>query len=249
MSRDIKGKTVAITGAAEGLGLETASHYLQAGAKVVIILDINEKLGNEAVKSLNSKYGPGKAFYIKCDVTTDLERAYTEMIDQFKTIDVLFNNAGILNEPLLRKTIEINVTALIEWSMKFFEHMRTDKGGQGGTIVNLASIYGFRIDQFMPIYNASKFAVMGFTKSLGHEYNFKKFGVRVVAICPGFTETKLVANPISIVPEQQEDFTEFVKDTVWQKPEDVARAAVEVFEQADSGTAWLIEGGRPIESV
>ncbi|XP_026324878.1 15-hydroxyprostaglandin dehydrogenase [NAD(+)]-like [Hyposmocoma kahamanoa] len=249
MSRDIKNKTVAITGAAEGLGLEIAGNYLKHGAKVVIILDINEKLGFEAVKALNSKFGSGKAVFIKCDVTTDLERAYNEMVDKFKTIDVLFNNAGILNEGLLKKTIDINVTALIEWSMKFFEHMRTDKGGHGGTIINLASIYGFRIDQYMPIYNASKFAVMGFTKSLGHEYNFKKFGVRVVAICPGFTDTKLVADPKSIVPEQQEDFSSFVKNTVWQKPEAVARAAVEVFQKADSGTAWLIEGARPIQSV
>lgn len=249
MSKDIKNKTLAITGAAEGLGLEIAGNYLKHGAKIVIILDTNEKLGKGAVEALNTKFGPNKAVFINCDVTTDLEWAFTEMVDKFKTIDVLFNNAGILNEGLLKKSIDINVTALIEWSMKFFEHMRTDKGGPGGTIINLASIYGFRIDPYMPIYNASKFAVMGFTKSLGHEYNFQKFGVRVMAICPGYTDTKLVVDPKSIVPEQQEDFSAFVKNTVWQKPAAVARAAVEIFQKADSGTAWLIEGARPIESV
>ncbi|MEE5462566.1 SDR family NAD(P)-dependent oxidoreductase, partial [Streptococcus pneumoniae] len=165
-------------------------------------------------------------------------------------VDLLLNNAGILNEYKLRKTIEINVTALIEWSMRFFEQMRKDKGGKGGTMINLASIYGFRVDPYLPIYQASKFAVMGFTRSFGHAYRYNKYGVRSVAVCPGFTETMLTTD-VKTIDDQtvQKDFDHYVKNVEWQKVEDVSNAIVEVFEKAESGTAWLIEGAKPITEV
>lgn len=250
MAKDIRNKTIVITGGAIGIGFEIASRYLEKGAKSVILLDINEKEGNEAVKALTSKYGANKTHFLKCDVTADLESVSKNIFEKFKTVDVLVNNAGVLDDTSAKKTISINVTALIEFSMKFWEHMRKEKGGSGGTIINLASIYGFRVDQYLPTYQASKFAVIGFTKSLGHKYNFERTGVRVVAICPGFTETKLTSNPKTWPDQQwQTDLFVFLKGQSWQKVEDVGKAAVEVFECADSGTAWLIEGGKPVVQV
>ncbi|XP_045771730.1 15-hydroxyprostaglandin dehydrogenase [NAD(+)]-like [Maniola jurtina] len=250
MARDLKNKAVVITGGAVGIGLEIADRYLQKGAKVVVLLDIAEAQGLEAAKNLSTKHGANKAVFIKCDVTRDLDTVSTKILDTYKTVDVLVNNAGILNDQLSKKTIDINVQALIDWSMKFWEHMRTDKGGKGGTIINLASIYGYRVDQFLPIYQASKFAVMGFTKSLGHIYNYNRSGIRVVAICPGFTETKLTADPKTWDDDSiAKDFAAFVKKQAWQKVDAVGKAAVEVFEKANSGTAWLIEGAKPIVEV
>ncbi|CAD0199597.1 unnamed protein product [Chrysodeixis includens] len=248
MAADLTDKVVVITGGAEGIGFEIADKYLQKGAKITILLDINEKLGEEAVKKLTTKHGKNKALFIKCDVTADEEKVSKKIFDNYK-VDVLVNNAGILNERLLKKTIDINVTAVIEWGLDFWQHMRKDKGGNGGTIINLASIYGYRVDQFLPIYQASKFAVMGFTKSLGHVANFKRSGVRVVAICPGFTETKLTDQPPTRDMGQTEEFGQFLKAQDWQKVEAVGNAAVEVFQRAGSGSAWLIEGGKPIVEV
>ncbi|XP_026753537.2 15-hydroxyprostaglandin dehydrogenase [NAD(+)]-like [Galleria mellonella] len=250
MARELKNKVIVITGAAEGLGLIMAEVFLEKGAKTVVILDINEKLGADAARSLNSKYGDGKAAFFKCDVIADLETISKKLFDTYKTVDVLVNNAGILDDFAVKKTIYINVLALIEWSNKFWEHMRKDKGGKGGTIINLASIYGFRVDQFLPVYQASKFAVMGFTRSLGHKYNYERSGVRVVAICPGFTVTKLTTE-VKASDEQvvQRDWEAFLKGNLWQKPESVGKAAAEIYERADSGTAWLIEGGKPIVEV
>ncbi|XP_049869581.1 15-hydroxyprostaglandin dehydrogenase [NAD(+)]-like [Pectinophora gossypiella] len=250
MDRNLKDKVVVITGGAIGIGFEIADRYLEKGAKVTVLLDINEKEGAEAVKVLTTKYGNNRAVFIKCDVTKDLEQVFTKIINTYKNVDVLVNNAGILDDTAIKKTIDLNVTAVIEWSMKFWEHMRKEKGGKGGTIVNLASIYGFRIDQFLPTYQASKFAVMGFTKSLGHKYNYDRTGVRVVAICPGFTETKLTSNPKTWKDEQlQVDLFVFLKGLLWQKVDAVGKAAVDIFEKADSGTAWLIEGAKPISQV
>ncbi|KAJ2939827.1 hypothetical protein O0L34_g18021 [Tuta absoluta] len=250
MEKDLKDKVVVITGGAVGIGYEIADKYLDKEAKVAVLLDINEHQGAEAVKALTAKHGKNKAAFYKCDVIKDLDEIFHKIIDTYKNVDVLVNNAGILDDTATKKTIDINVTALIEWSMKFWEHMRKEKGGKGGTIINLASIYGFRIDQFLPIYQASKFAVMGFTKSLGHKYNADRTGVRVVAICPGFTETKLTSNPKTWKDQQlQLDFFVFLKGLPWQKVDAVGKAAVDVFESAESGTAWLIEGGKPIVPV
>lgn len=248
MSEGIKDKLVVITGGAIGIGYEIADKFLDKGAKIAVLLDINETQGTEAAKALNFKHGTGKAYYIKCDVTTDLKTS-TKIFNTYKCVDILVNNAGILNDTETKKTIDINVTALIEWSMKFWEHMRKDRGGKGGTIINLASIYGFRIDQYLPIYQASKFAVMGFTKSLGHKYHFERTGVKVIAICPGFTETKLTSHPKTYNNEQMQiDFFVFLKGQAWQKVESVGNAAVEIVAK-ESGTAWLVEGGKPIKEV
>ncbi|XP_047995470.1 15-hydroxyprostaglandin dehydrogenase [NAD(+)]-like [Leguminivora glycinivorella] len=251
MAKELKNKTVAITGGAVGIGFEIADRFLQKGAKTIIILDINEKQGAEAVKTLNSKHGNNKTVFIKCDVTSDLEAVSKNIFDLYKHVDVLVNNAGVLNELAPRKTIEINVTALIEWSFKFWNHMRKDQGGNGGTIINLASIYGFRVDPYLPAYQASKFAVQGFTKSLGHAYNFKRSGVRVVAVNPGFTETALTEAPKGFDKDRQymSDLSKFLQEQAWQQVASVGQAAVDVFERAESGTAWLIEGGRPIVEV
>ncbi|CAG5058497.1 unnamed protein product [Parnassius apollo] len=249
MEKSLQNKTVVITGGATGIGYAIADKFLNKEAKVVIILDVDEKKGGETVKTLVTKYGDKRAVFYTCDVTKDLDAVYEKLIDNFKAIDILVNSAGIFNEFSVRKTMEINVVALLEWSFKFWEHMRTDKSGKGGTIINLSSIYGFRFDQYVPVYQVSKSAVMAFTKSLGHSYNFARFGVRVITICPGFTKTSIVVDMKTRVPEVQEDFLKFVKQQLWQEADVVGEAAVDVFETAESGTAWLIEGAKPISRV
>ncbi|XP_050684373.1 alcohol dehydrogenase 2-like [Leptidea sinapis] len=248
MSKDIKNKVVLITGGASGIGYEIADRFLEKGACKIILVDINEKLGSDAIKTFNLKYGNDKVYFFNSDVTS-AKTLWKTITDTFKDVDVLVNNAGIVHEKDVKRSIDVNVTALIELSFMFWEHNRKDKSGKGGTIINLASIYGIRSYPISPVYQASKFAVMGFTKSLGHQYNFKRSGVRVVAICPGFTETNLHKN-YSLWDDTLSDYvTEFVKVQLWQKVDSVGRAAVVIFEKAESGTAWLIEGGEPIKEV
>ncbi|KOB52144.1 Alcohol dehydrogenase, partial [Operophtera brumata] len=178
----------------------------------------NEEKGAAAVVDLNSKYGDGKAVFIKCDVTKDLDDVSKKIFETYSQVDVLVNNAGTVDEKSARKTIELNSIALMEWSMKFWEHMRKDKGGLGGTILNIGSIYSFAIDPYVVFYKASKFAVQGFTTSLGHADNYKKFGVRLIIICPGFTYSALTDRQLCW-DEHKEDFAKFVKNEKWQNAE------------------------------
>lgn len=249
MSWDLTNKVVVITGGAEGIGYAIADKYLHKCVKRIIILDVNEELGSEAAGKLCAKYGKNKAVFIKCDVTTDIE-TISKTIFHSNNIDVLINSAAIVDETRPEKTIGTNVTGLIECSIKFWEHMRKDKGGNGGTIINLGSVSSFRIDPMAPVYQASKFAVMGFTKSLGHITNFAKSDVRVVAICPGLTETRL---PMQYLKSQHiqniDELMSFMKSLPKQTADDVGNAAVEIYQIAKTGSVWLIEAAKPVTEI
>lgn len=244
MERDLKNKVAVVTGGAVGIGYQIANFFLKHEAKTIIILDIMEIAGDAAAKTLNDIYGPGKAVFMKCDVVTDLEPVSKEILQKYR-VDILVNNAGILDESSLRRTIEINTIALVEWGMKFWDYMRKDNGGSGGTIVNVASIYGFVYDPYLIYYKTSKHAVIGFTKTLGHAQNYEKTGVRVIAICPGFTDTKILKGNLS--DYEREDMTKFIEQQIIQKVETVGQAAVDIFKVADSGSAWVTKNEQPIE--
>lgn len=245
MERKIENKVLVITGGVHGLGLEMANTFLENGVKVAIIIDVNEEKGNAAVATLTEKYGKNRAVFIKCDITLNLDETFEKIVSEYKTVDVLINNAGILNEKSVRKTIEVNTMALMEWTVKFHTYMRKDKGGNGGTIINVSSIFGFRLNPFGPSYQASKFAVIGFSKSIGHDYNYKRTGVRVVVLCPGLTHTNMTDKPKARDEESDEDHLKEIKAMEWQNVESIGKGIIEIFEKADSGTVWLVEGSRP----
>ncbi|KAJ8728446.1 hypothetical protein PYW08_016831 [Mythimna loreyi] len=244
MASDPTDKVIVVTGGARGLGYEISDQFLQKGAKTLIILDILEDVGVNAVKTLNKKHGEGKAVFIKCDVIKDLEKVSEEIFQKYQ-VDVLVNNAGILNEASFRQTIEVNCIAVVEWGMKFWEYMRTDKGGRGGTIYNIASIYGYQYSPWAVYYKTSKYAVVGYTRSLGHPYNYDKSGVRVIAICPGFTDTAILTG--NSWDWQKEDFEKVMQnDVIMQTPETIGKAAVDIFTFAETGTVWVKENNEPI---
>ncbi|XP_028160710.1 15-hydroxyprostaglandin dehydrogenase [NAD(+)]-like [Ostrinia nubilalis] len=244
MDRDLEGKTAIITGGAKGIGFAIADTFLQNKVKVVILLDLDEKSGLLAVNDLETKYGQGKAAFIKCNVMTDLETVSEEIINKYKTIDVLVNNAGWQREDSIRETLALNLIALVEWTMKFLQHMRKDAGGPGGTIINISSGLGLVSLPYLPFYTASKHAVNGFSKTVGHSLNFKAHGVRVITLCPGVTRTNL-----SNFGELQGEYKEFMAGAVWQDPDAVGEAAAAIFRGADSGTVWVVDGGKPVRPV
>ncbi|XP_047505086.1 alcohol dehydrogenase 1-like [Pieris napi] len=233
---------------ATGIGYGAADRFLQNKALLVIILDIDEIQGNKAVNDMKSRYGPNKAVFYKCDVTKDLEVIWDKLIATYN-IDVLVNNAGIADEKDPKRLIDINLTALIQFSLKFMDQYRKDKLEDGGTIVNLSSIYGTFTDPYLPVYQATKFGVTAFTKSLGNQGNFKRTGVRVLALCPGLTKTKLTEVLKTWDDNLNEEYAELLNNSPWQTVDKVSDAVIEIFEKAESGSGWVIDGGKPIREV
>ncbi|XP_070164237.1 15-hydroxyprostaglandin dehydrogenase [NAD(+)]-like [Polyergus mexicanus] len=249
---NIRNKTVMITGGAAGLGYKYAEILLRNGAKSVAIIDLPTSNGENAAITLENEFGKDRAIFVACDVTKteDLKEAFKKVIDAFETLDILINNAGILNDKdKWELMININVTALIRSSYLALDHMGKYKGGRGGLIVNISSILGLTVHPPAPVYTATKHAVLGFSQSLAGLY--EKTGVRVLVMCPGVTKTALIGDLfhkiISFI--DAEHASKFPSLGQHQSADNVALAMVDLIQKGKNGEAWVSKDDKPPYAV
>ncbi|XP_041349259.1 15-hydroxyprostaglandin dehydrogenase [NAD(+)]-like [Gigantopelta aegis] len=190
---EISNKVFFITGAAQGLGKGMAEAALKRGGKV-FIADLNTKTGEETLAALQKEYGADNVRFGKCDVSNkdQFTATFQSAVNSFGHIDVMVNNAGIMNENMWEMTIAINLNAVIWGTNLAMEHMRKDKGGRGGVIINTASLAGLAPFFWFPVYTATKHAVVGFTKSWASNPNIPSMGVRLACVCPSFANTPII---------------------------------------------------------
>jgi NAD(P)-dependent dehydrogenase (short-subunit alcohol dehydrogenase family) len=194
------GQVVLITGGSRGLGLALAERYARSGAKLVLAArDLEELisarhtlLDREAIQS------PDDVLLIPADLTDAAQAAMLvdHAIGHFGRIDVLINNAGIIevgpveNQPLAayRRAMATNFFAALHTTHAALPHLLRRNPVHGdAAIVNIASIGGkFAMPHMLP-YVASKFALVGFSEGLYAELRHK--GVRVTTVCPGLMRT------------------------------------------------------------
>ncbi|XP_061712013.1 15-hydroxyprostaglandin dehydrogenase [NAD(+)]-like isoform X2 [Cydia pomonella] len=153
------------------------------GLQHIAVLDVDETSGKALQYELNTKYGSGKTTFYQCDVTNDnqLITAFDSLVKEQGNIDVVINNAAIMNDNVYRKEIEINVTALVTSTLKALELMRVDEGGKGGTIINVSSTAALKQSSLMPVYFGTKAAVLQFSNCIGNRVRGRGLGVGVQA--------------------------------------------------------------------
>lgn len=187
MEKMFSGKSVVVTGGANGIGLAAARAFAAEGAKVTI-LDANEDAARIAAADID------EAMYFATDVTseTSVEHAFNAIAEKHGKIDCLFNNAGINRRSstfdLLIKdwhdVIEVNMTGLLHCARNAAKHMQG-----GGAIVNTASVLGLIGGSFPNIgYQATKGAVISMTRVWAAEWAGQ--GIRVNAIAPSLVRTQ-----------------------------------------------------------
>ncbi len=195
--RDLDGKVILITGGTSGLGEAAAKLAASKGAKVAIT-GRREEQGNAVVRAIDA--AGGEAIFIKSDVTvrSDVEAMVTNTVARFGRLDGAVNNAGIAGEPFhaiadipeesWHAVINTNLNSVF-MSMKFEIPAMLNSGG--GSIVNMSSMLGLiGSDIGHAAYCASKFAVVGLTKTAAIDYGQK--GIRVNALCPGYCHSEMV---------------------------------------------------------
>lgn len=188
-------KIALVTGAGSGIGLAIAQSYAKEGAKV-IVSDINEEHGNQAVEKIKSE--GGEASFVKADTSKakEVEALIKSTVEIYGRLDVACNNAGIGGDQKLtgeygldswRKVLSVNLDGVFYGCKYQLEQM--EKNG-GGVIVNIASIHGTVAAPLSSAYTAAKHAVVGLTKNIGAEYGQKN--IRCNSVGPAYIETPLL---------------------------------------------------------
>lgn len=244
----IQNKTALITGGAAGLGYKYAEDLLKNGAKSVALLDLSSSKGVESAATLEKEFGKNKAIFVPCDVSNaaQFEGAVKKVISVFHTIDIFINNAGILNDDQWEKMIDINVTGLIRGSYLALDHMSKQNNGKGGIIVNIASIVGICNDfSIVPVYTATKHAVIGFSSTLKHLEEYT--GVRVLIMCPGVTTTCLFDGGEKNFCKYSDlkSGVELLNKCPTQTVDNVSRAMMDLIQKGKNGAIWVSEDEQP----
>ncbi|UVO50612.1 SDR family NAD(P)-dependent oxidoreductase [Sphingomonas sp. SUN019] len=193
--KDFAGRTAFVTGGANGIGLGLARALLDQGCKVAIA-DIREDAIAAALKTLDNQHAIG----VTLDVSSraGFAAAADEVEDRLGPVSLLFNNAGIN----LFQTIDdssfddwdwvmgVNLHGVVNGVMTFVPRMKAR--GNGGHVVNTASMASFLCGPAPGIYNTTKFAVRGMSESL--RYSLAPHGIGVSVLCPGLVKSHIYAS-------------------------------------------------------
>ncbi|MGG2396691.1 SDR family oxidoreductase [Pseudomonas sp. SH1-B] len=208
VSYDFKGQVALVTGAAQGMGFDTARAFAEAGAAVVLS-DIN---GDVLQKSVAELEGEGhRVLGVVCDVADEaqVEALVKKTVDTFGRLDMAFNNAGLQVPPCQTSELPASDFDLVNavnlrgvWAcMKHELKQMTVQGS--GAIVNCSSVGGLVGLPTLAAYHASKHGVLGLTKSAGLEYAAQ--GIRINAVCPGTINTPMVSKMLEEQPETMQE--------------------------------------------
>ncbi|CAN5284049.1 beta-ketoacyl-ACP reductase [soil metagenome] len=191
----LQDKVSIITGAAQGIGLATALKFAREGA-IVIVCDVQQTGIDEAVKQCQALGAQAVGYLMDVTQRAMVDSVIGKVKEQFGRIDVLVNNAGITKDARLVKmtleqfdrVIDVNLRGVFHCSQAVADTMVA----QGkGVILNASSVVGIYGNFGQTNYAASKFGLIGFTKTWSRELGPK--GVRVNAVAPGFIATPILA--------------------------------------------------------
>jgi 3-oxoacyl-[acyl-carrier protein] reductase len=199
-------KVSLITGAAQGIGLATALKFAREGA-IVIVCDVKQAAVDAAVAQCQAEGVTARGFVMDVTQRAMVDAVVAAVLAEFGRIDVLVNNAGITQDARLQKmtleqfdrVIDVNLRGVFHCSQVVADAMV--KQGSG-VILNASSVVGIYGNFGQTNYAASKFGVIGFTKTWSRELGPK--GIRVNAVAPGFVATPILSTiPDKVIAEME----------------------------------------------
>ncbi|MBZ0284791.1 MAG: glucose 1-dehydrogenase [Anaerolineae bacterium] len=235
-----------VTGGASGIGRAAALALAGAGARVVVS-DVNVVGGEETAQMIGDT-----ARFVRADVSkaAEVETLIRETIAAFGRLDCAVNNAGVGGDMLPTDRREesmwdlvMNVNLKGVWLCMKYE-LPIMQEQKSGSIVNIASAAGLIGFRYASAYAASKHGVVGLTRSAALEY--ARQGIRVNAVCPGFTETPMVTDMNEVNPQMVEATVKAIPMRRLGTPEEIAQAVLWLCSDASSfvnGHALAVDGG------
>ena len=249
MTPELEGKVALVTGGTSGIGREAAVLFAKTGARVVVA-GRREPEGKETVEIVRA--AGGDCLFVKTDVSraSEVEALIQTTTERFGRLDIAFNNAGVEGvwAPITRqseedwdRTIDINLKGV--WLSLKYEIRQMLKQGGSGAIVNMASITGMVGAVGAAAYSASKHGVIGLTQTAALEN--AKSGIRINAVCPGFTETPM-ADRVLRVPAIHKYVLSCHPIGRFGRPAEIAEAVVWMCSDRASfmtGQSLVLDGG------
>ncbi|MEH7272147.1 SDR family NAD(P)-dependent oxidoreductase [Neobacillus vireti] len=206
----LEGKVAIVTGAAMGMGEATAKLFAEAKAKVVIA-DFNEEKGRAVTDAINSS--GGEAAFVKVDISKseEVQKMVRFAVDTFGKLDVAVNNAALtpddkpaaeFDEAYWNRLMSVDLTGTA-LCMKY-ELQQMQKQGNGGSIINISSVSGFRPQPHNIAYVAAKHGVVGMTKVAALENG--PLNIRVNSVAPGAIDTPMLRGALEQFGLKEEEY-------------------------------------------
>lgn len=240
-----EGKVAIVTGGSMGIGKSMVYEMLKRGLKGVVIGSRNEKIGKKTEKQFRDEFGEDKIKFIQTDVSVcdQVKRLFDYAEKKWKRIDIVSNNAGILQDSKWQLEIAINCGGVTAGTLLGFEYMSVEKGGRGGTIINNASILGLQPLASTPVYVGTKHYVIGFTRSFGCRFHYDRTKVKVMAVCPGVTATRMITEAGEhSFEENKKKIVDELGSLPAQPVECVGEGLITMLETDKNGSIWVSEG-------
>jgi len=251
MSRRLEGQTAWISGAASGIGEATAQLFAAEGARVALV-DVQADLGEHAHSAIRA--AAGDAVFLACDVAReDQVRASIEQtVARFGGLQILVNCAGIVHVQLLHgysqeqwdRLMGVNVKSIFFSIKHGLAHLRKNPRSY---MVNIGSISSFVGQASTPAYTASKYAVLGLSRSIALDY--AALGLRCNCVCPGITDTPMLREHLNKTPDPKATLSKRVRRVplgAALKPMEIARAVLYLSCEDSAGvtgTSLVVDGG------
>ena len=193
----LEGKNILITGGSRGIGKSIVQVLFNSGANVGFTFSSSESAANEIAKNLNSSSQKCIAYKSDASKLDQCENLVESYLNDFETIDVLINNAGITKDNLLMRMSEEDFDKVIEINLKSVFNMtkacqRVFLKNRKGSIINMSSVVGVKGNAGQSNYAASKSGIIGFSKSIAQELGSRSIRCNVIA--PGFIKTEMTDN-------------------------------------------------------
>jgi NAD(P)-dependent dehydrogenase (short-subunit alcohol dehydrogenase family) len=249
MNGEMANKVALVTGGGSGIGRATAQAFGRRGARVAVV-DVDAGGGQHTVRRIEE--AGGHALFIACDVANraDVQSMVTKVVETYGGLDYAFNNAGIAGEgkPISDSSEEawdrvLNVNLRGVWLCMQQEIPEMLKRGKGA-IVNTSSTAGMVAAPYVTSYAASKWGVVGLTKTVALE--FAKFGIRINSVSPGVIRTEMVNRAIEDHPEMVAYWEKVQPIGRYAEPDELAQTVVFLCSDATSfitGVNLPFDGG------
>ena len=244
---DLTGKVALVTGASRGLGAGIATALAAAGAHVAI--HASERLPAATETAIAKDGGHARGFIGDLSDRNAADALFTDVLASFGRVDILVNNAGICPrtpaadhaDEMWDRVIEVNLTSVFRLSRAVGRHLL--ERGEGGKIINVASVLSFQGGITVPSYAAAKGGVAQLTKALANEWAVHRINVN--AIAPGYMNTDNT-EALQADPTRSRQILERIPAGRWGDPRDVGGAAVFLASPASDyvhGHLLVVDGG------